>query len=1366
MESLSTSPEFRDYIPRRLSWTDRDLKRQSVEEKNLFKCFAGPVVILGDPGMGKTWLMERYGEHPGCRFIRATSLLRRPDGTDFGDYRLIIDGLDEVSALGEDDPLNEVLTKLLACSTPSFAISCRAAEWRGKSAEIDISEDYGQTPAIVDLELLTSDEAIEALSRRVDQEKAYLAVGALQAAGLENFFQNPLYLDFVAAIVSTDDEVPQTRAGLYEKAIDQLCIERNPYHESRGFSALSGDEALNAAGAICATILITGNSTVLREGKSSEGIPISELSELASTEQMRAVLGSNLFRAVQGATGELKPLHRTVAEFLGARWLARYVDYEIDARNGPRFVANRLISIMSGDGGVPASLRGLHAWLPKFSPTRLGPDAIDRDPYGILRYGDGDGLAPDQARALIAALRQQANFDPHFRDGWGRSEALSGLGQPALADDLRKIITDKSESVTFRLVVLEAIVGSPAAPLLKKELSSIFFDKERAYRERRDAGVALTAIDRTDFDWPVALRRLIALADPDSTRVGAELLDDIGYEALKPELVAQVILADCRLTQGEKGSRQRTFGSFYRLRKDYPQDLIPALLDAFADAVIPQLDPKKWWGDGLHEGWSEFGDLVQSLSAQQLSENPDSVSSEQLWNWLRMVERRYRHRDTDRAKIASVLAGDGRLRRGVQRMALFDDSDEDRFFAANVRLSRMSSGLRLTPGDAEYFLRDVVQRKDPHDRQRWMGLVASFRTDGIIPVPIRKIARPYAKGDTELMEFLVQKPKRQKMDDLERKFRRRERDRTRRAEKNRAKQQSEYFDNIDKMRSGELKWIVGPARAYLNMYYDLDRDASPEERLEEWLGTDLCEAALKGFEATLHREDLPSADQIAQSYAKSNVWNFVFPMLAGAGQRLQNATGFNDLPSDILSALLIASDHELISSRETFDGLDEALRELLRQNEADYKAHLRRMFEPMFDARREHIHDLYRFTRVPADKPLSSHLSVEWLERFSDLPLQIERSLAEGVLHSSANTRNELMPRLVEVARQRVDLNEPEGDRRSYWLGIQFCIDFDRARKSLPKFTQDNRGWLWSLTHLLNDRNQDYEHYVKPSLSQLDWLFRTFRTLWPFTPRPSGTTSGDRNPWDATQLLEWAVYQIGKNPSAEASEILCNLRDAPEDGYTTTIQANIAAQRQALIETSFRPPSLAEYKAVLTTAGQPQGAGDVKAIILAELEALQKRLRGDPLNPVDNFYRDDGTPKAENECRDQMLLLLGNNLPFGIQAPAEVSMPRGRRSDGAFTFGKLLVPLECKGQWHKEVWTAASSQLENYYSIHHQAAEKGIYVVFWFGPHVPKGKKLKAPPKHFARPSTSNDMKLALQAALLGSKRNEVSIVVLDLAKL
>src|SRR5690606_9198483 len=116
--------------------------------------------------------------------------------------------------------------------------------------------------------------------------------------------------------------------------------------------------------------------------------------------------------------------------------------------------------------------------------------------------------------------------------------------------------------------------------------------------------------------------------------------------------------------------------------------------------------------------------------------------------------------------------------------------------------------------------------------------------DGIIPVPVRRIARPYAKGDPDLMEFLVARPKRQKLDDWELKFRRRDRERKRREEKNRRKQRQDYGDNIALVRAGELGWIFRPAKAYLNMYNDLDRDAKPEARLEEWLGPDLRDAAL------------------------------------------------------------------------------------------------------------------------------------------------------------------------------------------------------------------------------------------------------------------------------------------------------------------------------------------------------------------------------------------------------------------------------------------------------------------------------------------------------------------------------------------
>ncbi|WP_430386394.1 NACHT domain-containing protein [Blastomonas fulva] len=1353
------------YIGRRLTWSDKDGRLQSVTEQDLFRRFSGPVVILGDPGMGKTWLMERYGAQEGASFIRATKLVRQPDHTDFGPGRLVIDGLDEIASSGVSDALNSVLKTLITCGKPNFVISCRAADWKGKSAEIDIADEYGEQPVVVDLELLTTDEAVSALTPRIGREKANSAVYALKGAGLENFFQNPLYLDFVSAIVSSDRDIPNNRADLYEQAIDQLCVEVNPYHSDRGFSVLSRDAALEAAGALCAALLVTGKSAIQRVSASAQTISVSEMSELADRADMLAVIGSNLFRAVHGASGQFMPLHRTVAEYLAARWLSLYLDRVIDGHNGSSVVAHRLLALICSDSGVPSSLRGLHAWLPRFSPMRLGPGAIERDPYGILRYGDGDGLAYDQARALLGALRRLAHDDPQFRDGWGRSEALSGLAQIPLADDLRAAISDKRSSVLFRFVVLEAVTGSCVAPLLRDQLSEMLFDKRRTYRERRHAGEALAAIRPDPLDWSEALGQLMLLGDVHSTRVGAELLDDIGYDRLEPELVAKVILADCRLTESGRGARHRVFGSFFRLHKEYPGDRIARLLDAFAAVVLPVLNPKKHFDDGLHDGWSEFCNLVKALVARHLRSSAESISPEQLWKWLQMVRTRWARNDDDSAKIEAAILSNPELRRGVQRIVLFDDTADFSLWTVGSRLQQASSGLRFSDEDAELFLREVVERKRPSDRERWKSLVAFFRTDGIIPVVIRKMARPYAKADPELLQFLVQRPKRQKLDEWDLEFRRKERARKRREERDNQTLRAEFTENIDKIRAGELGWVSKLSRAYLNMYSDLDREARSSDRIERWVGLEIRDAALQGFEAVLQRKDLPSADQIAESYAQSRFWHFVFPMLAGAGQRIEKGESFDDLATDLLSALLIASSHELVVFRETFDGLDGALRDTLRKDREAYEAHVRRMFEPMFRANRDYIRDLNRFMRVGAERPLSIRLAIEWLTEFPNLPLDIERALAEGVIHSPAESLSAEIERLATIASSRLAALNDVSDRQTFWLGIQFCTDFERASPNLLQVNADNKSLMWSLTQPFYDGGQNHSHYLTPSLRQLEWLFVTFRTIWPFVARPEGTTSGDKNPWDATQLLEWVVYQIGKNPDPEAGEVLRRLRAMPDDGYTQTIQANIALQRKAHLELSFCAPTFAEYKAVLTSTGQPRSPADVQAIILAEFERLQGRLKGDPLNPADNFYNEDGSPKTENECRDQMLLLLGSNLPFGIQAFSEAAMPRGKRSDGIFSYGKFVVPFECKGQWNDQVWTAASGQLDRYYAIHHQAAQKGIYVVFWFGDDVPRSRRLKATPKGIIRPSAAKEMRQMLQTLLPAGVSGSVAIVTLDLSR-
>ena len=50
------------YIPRKLSWTDEDMETRSICEDALLTKFQCPLVILGDPGMGKTRMERRLKE--------------------------------------------------------------------------------------------------------------------------------------------------------------------------------------------------------------------------------------------------------------------------------------------------------------------------------------------------------------------------------------------------------------------------------------------------------------------------------------------------------------------------------------------------------------------------------------------------------------------------------------------------------------------------------------------------------------------------------------------------------------------------------------------------------------------------------------------------------------------------------------------------------------------------------------------------------------------------------------------------------------------------------------------------------------------------------------------------------------------------------------------------------------------------------------------------------------------------------------------------------------------------------------------------------------------------------------------------------
>ena len=46
---------------------------------------------------------------------------------------------------------------------------------------------------------------------------------------------------------------------------------------------------------------------------------------------------------------------------------------------------------------------------------------------------------------------------------------------------------------------------------------------------------------------------------------------------------------------------------------------------------------------------------------------------------------------------------------------------------------------------------------------------------------------------------------------------------------------------------------------------------------------------------------------------------------------------------------------------------------------------------------------------------------------------------------------------------------------------------------------------------------------------------------------------------------------------------------------------------------------------------------------------------------------------------------------------------------------RRLLVVEMKGQWHPELFSAASAQLHDRYSTHPDAAMQGVYLVLWVG---------------------------------------------------
>ncbi len=1306
----------------------------------------GPKVILGEPGMGKSELINEIGRQLGVLPVTAVRFMlsRNPVGFVVANKPLLIDGLDEAIARREGDAVDMILAQLEEVGTSNFILSCRSREWQSRNVT-NLRQILGAEPAIYSLEALSRNEANAFLMQCYAKADSEHVLSHLEEHGIADLYSNPLTLGLMGQVAEHDAKLPSTRAALFERVCTLIWPEHDPDRQDSGLGKITEDQALSAAGALMAGLLFAGADAVslAGPGQIQDGdVRLSDLSTLPGANAARAIFSSKLFHSV--GIGRAKPIHRVIAEFLGARWLAHQATTTRTQR--------RLLAQLHGSGAVPASLRGLHAWL-AFHCLKMAKSIIAADPFGVLRYGETASLTAEQADCMFDALQVLAEVDPYFRAQDWDNHTASGLMIPSLRTKIEMIISCGSGNSHLRSLLIEGLKGTSLAGDLAEMLVIVMLSEERSYHEREAAAEALMP-HRNHAWFQEIISKLHDQGTEDSTRLAHSLITqidcDVSDDLLVATLLAEMGVTICPLPYVKK-HRVHTLRYYGLIIATLPKDRLVNVLNLLSDHAQFVKHAERRAANDLEK-------LVSTLIVRAIDEEVVLPADAMLlWNWLGVLQSAtYSPRNELQALYTKLDTHDD-LRHAVQEHVIYKICLRPSIYLMEFDLQRRMVGLSSRPRDVIWFLERLAgaNNKATTQRNEWCDLMRlGIRHDGFDP-ELRAASLKFQAGDQQLEAFVhkLENPKKPAWKYREERLTAK-RERKRRVANEIARRQ--YTARKSALRAGELWDIIYPAKAYLGLLPELTLERPPSDRIAEWLGDELAAYSMAGFEAVLHRNDIPSSIEVSRGFAEGKTYSYGYAIMAGLWSRLRSSSDFSNISADVLkTGLLLCHNDRGLSNDSDLPMLCEALEQKLILTTKDREDFARLWVEPSLATKALNPSGLYKLAHDEHWQETGSVLAPEWLMTFPDLPEHIELELVDCIANSG------LLTSLVSIAATRDSMVFRNEESLFTWLAIDVLVRFDKVLPDIAGIGTEHPDFIWYLRNRFQLRRHGALFPV--SIAQAKWIISEFRAAWPYAIL-EGSGSGDTNPYDATDFLLAMISRIANNTCEEACEAMHELIFQPADSYSALIRHMAAEQRQKRVEENLEP-LLPQDLGHLLAEGPPSNANDLKSLVLEELTVAQKILIGDDVDQVRDFWNDSGVPHDENRCRDRLAAMIGPELMrYNIQRITEADMPKTKRADLAFACGQLQLPMEVKGQWHTEVWQAATDQLDLKYLIDWRSEQRGIYCVFWCG-DLPStsGRRLQAPPQGLEAPKSADEMCKMLIERIPEARRALIDVIVIDL---
>lgn len=1320
------------FIERRFRWS-RDRETGQAEESLTWEDFGQEqvIVVLGEPGAGKTTEFEHQAARESdANFLTIRKFLRLPlEDPQLRSETLYLDGLDEMRADGSrHGVLDSIITRLIELGRPRVRLSCRAADWFG---ELDRSQLMDAAPSskvvVVELQPL-SDEEVEQYVQASGLPDTAAFLEMVRRQSLDDWLKNPQTLELMID-VARKGALPATRSGLFEEACDIMAREGNRTHRQAGRTSVNVDRILEAAGLLSAVELIAGLGGFASDPDESDPDfpPLEDMP--FSQEELRAAIGSRLFR---WSEGRATPIHRTVAEFLAARSLRDLI------RKG--LPLNRVLRLITGhDGGTLSDLRGLFAWLATLLPKHAEA-LVARDPAALIFYGDPEPLPPNLKRVVLGELEKLAKREPWFLYQGGHWQAFGGLADSALIPELRAALIQPELPQGYRLSVLAMLAyGHPL-------------------REMRSDLVRL--VYSSDSPKEVGELGLQALVNVSEASECLSLLEDVHagiiidpQDELRAHLLGNLypgMLDSCQVLQyltipSRHSGRYVIFVTRGLLSKTVDAN-VPDLLDGMSGSSFRSQSR-------MRRPWPQ---LIGSLLRRGLEGHGDDVSVERIWSWLQVAQE---------SQGSFLEAKDQAAIRGWFSSRPERVSEMYRWWVLRGDLGPASAG------DFKFW-RALCEPSRPADLWLWQLSMAESWADKregealfrSVVYAMRNEECPLTLGDLygwaerhpafrPMLEALVtpplscSDPKAGAGDQRE-------------EEKEASELAEEFKRNLGAIRTGQHGGLRYLAERFLYSICD-PFEAESLDSFQQELGPEIAVAAESGFLATLERSDLPTPEQIGESAAHGREFPVCIPVLAGAVLRHKAGTlpRLRESPG-LRVALAFEFAQTAYRPPRWFDSVIEedpdtaasviglAWRPLLRSN-AD--------FVPHFYSRTDKVVQL-----------IAQRIGLSLLREFS----RSRARLLQGLMHLAlaGSSREDL------EAVARVEAARPHGaeSRRQHtlWLALLALVcpadGLERIKSYLARGQSTEKGY--ALTDSLGSLSKaDGYSLSLASSAVLAKLVQVLGKACPSQPAPEGGWAGRHDPYESSRFVGELINLLASRLEDDAAAHLQELRDNRSLGsWREKLSQAVEQQRRKIREARYQRPSLGDTVKVLQ-GGEPTNVADLHAIVCDHLRTFAEEIEKGPESGYQNFWNVKGagaleSPVPENEARNRLRSLINPRLkPLGISAEIEGHYTGSRRADLKVIFRSMNVPVEIKRSDHRKVWTAPREQLKAKYSIDPGAGGFGIYLVFWFG--ADEGQGLPKPPPGVARPSTAAEMEAALRQIYSGEEWRDIEFLCIDCSR-